>query len=74
VEATLTEMKEAKEKSEAQQHVIYRVCHVRNNIRNFFFVFFVLKDQIYLQSVTIHSANGGQGERWHVEEYSVALL
>jgi hypothetical protein len=27
-----------------------------------------------LQSVIIHSANGGKGERWHVEEYSVALL
>jgi hypothetical protein len=33
-----------------------------------------LKDPIYLQSVTIHSANGGKGEGWHVEEYSVALL
>jgi hypothetical protein len=38
--------------------------------RNFFF----LKDLIYLQSVTIHSANGGKGEGWHVEEYSLALL
>jgi hypothetical protein len=36
--------------------------------------FFFLKDPIYLQSVTIHSANGGKGEGWHVEEYSVALL
>jgi hypothetical protein len=36
--------------------------------------FFWLKDPIYLQSVTIHSANGGKGEGWHVEEYSVALL
>jgi hypothetical protein len=27
-----------------------------------------------LQSVIIHSANGGKGEGWHVEEYSVALL
>jgi hypothetical protein len=35
---------------------------------------FFLKDPIYLQSVTIHSANGGKGEGWHVEEYSVALL
>jgi hypothetical protein len=26
-----------------------------------------------LQSVIIHSANGGKGEGWHVEEYSVAL-
>jgi hypothetical protein len=26
-----------------------------------------------LQSVKIHSANGGKGEGWHVEEYSVAL-
>jgi hypothetical protein len=32
---------------------------------------FFLKDPIYLQSVTIHSANGGKGEGWHVEEYSV---
>jgi hypothetical protein len=32
------------------------------------------KDPIYLQSVIIHSANGGKGEGWHVEEYSVALL
>jgi hypothetical protein len=37
-------------------------------------VFFFLKNPIYLQSVTIHSANGGKGEGWHVEEYSVALL
>jgi hypothetical protein len=37
-------------------------------------VFFFLKDPIYLQSVIIHSANGGKGEGWHVEEYSVALL
>jgi hypothetical protein len=36
---------------------------------NFFF-----KDPIYLQSVIIHSANGGKGEGWLVEEYSVALL
>jgi hypothetical protein len=35
---------------------------------------FFLKDPIYLQSVIIHSANGGKGEGWHVEEYSVALL
>jgi hypothetical protein len=27
-----------------------------------------------LQSVIIHSANGGKGEGWHVEEYSGALL
>jgi hypothetical protein len=25
-------------------------------------IFFFLKDPIYLQSVTIHSANGGKGE------------
>jgi hypothetical protein len=36
--------------------------------------YFFIKDPIYLQSVTIHSANGGKGEGWHVEEYSVALL
>jgi hypothetical protein len=36
--------------------------------------FFFLKDPIYLQSVTIHSANGGKGEGCLVEEYSVALL
>jgi hypothetical protein len=42
-------------------------CDVTKN--NFF-----LKDPIYLQSVIIHSANGGKGEGWHVEEYSVALL
>jgi hypothetical protein len=36
--------------------------------------FFFFKDPIYLQSVTIHSANGGKGEGWHVEEYLVALL
>jgi hypothetical protein len=35
--------------------------------------FFFLKDPIYLQSVIIHSANGGKCEGWHVEEYSVAL-
>jgi hypothetical protein len=34
---------------------------------------FFLKDPIYLQSVIIHSANGGKGKGWHVEEYSVAL-
>jgi hypothetical protein len=33
-----------------------------------------VRDPIYLQSVIIHSANGGKGEGWHVEEYSVALL
>jgi hypothetical protein len=33
--------------------------------------FFCLLDPIYLQSVIIHSANGGKGEGWHVEEYSV---
>jgi hypothetical protein len=36
--------------------------------------FFFLKDPIYLQSVITHSANGGKGEGWPVEEYSVALL
>jgi hypothetical protein len=36
-----------------------------------FLIFFFLKDPIYLQSVIIHSANGGKGEGWHVEEYSV---
>jgi hypothetical protein len=36
--------------------------------------FFFLKDPNYLQSVTIHSANGGKGEGWHVEEYSEGLL
>jgi hypothetical protein len=36
--------------------------------------FFFFKDPIYLQSIIIHSANGGKGEGWHVEEYSVALL
>jgi hypothetical protein len=35
---------------------------------------FFLKGPIYLQSVTIHSANGGKGEGYLVEEYSVALL
>jgi hypothetical protein len=35
---------------------------------------FFLKDPIFFQSVIIHSANGGKGEGWHVEEYSVALL
>jgi hypothetical protein len=29
---------------------------------------------MYLQSVIIHSANGGTGEGCLVEEYSVALL
>jgi hypothetical protein len=37
-------------------------------------LFFFLKDPVYLQSVTIHAANDGKGEGWHVEEYSVALL
>jgi hypothetical protein len=35
---------------------------------NFFFFFFERPNLI------IHSANGGKGEGWHVEEYSVALL
>jgi hypothetical protein len=38
------------------------------NLTHFF------KDPIYLQSVIIHLANGGKGEGWHVEEFSVALL
>jgi hypothetical protein len=32
------------------------------------------KFPIYLQSVIIHSANGGKGEGCLVDEYSVALL
>jgi hypothetical protein len=36
--------------------------------------FFLHRDPIYLQSVIIHSANGGKGEGCLVEEYSVALL
>jgi hypothetical protein len=36
--------------------------------------FFCSRDPIYLQSVIIHTANGGKGEGWHVEEYSVAPL
>jgi hypothetical protein len=35
--------------------------------------FFWHKDPIYLQSVIIHSANGGKVEGCLVEEYSVAL-
>jgi hypothetical protein len=38
------------------------------------YLFIFLKDPIYLQSVIIHAANGGKGEGWHVEEYSVALF
>jgi hypothetical protein len=38
------------------------------------YTIFFIRDPIYLQSVIIHSANGGKGEGWHVEEYSVALL
>jgi hypothetical protein len=37
-------------------------------------IFFLLERPIYLQSVIIHSANGGKGEGWQVEEYSVALI
>jgi hypothetical protein len=29
---------------------------------------------IFILYLIIHSANGGKGEGWHVEEYSVALL
>jgi hypothetical protein len=36
--------------------------------------YFFKRDPIYLLSVIIHSPNGGKGEGWHVEEYSVALL
>jgi hypothetical protein len=36
--------------------------------------FFREREPIYLQSVTIHSANGGKGEGCLVEEYSVAFL
>jgi hypothetical protein len=35
---------------------------------------FFFKYPLYLQSVTIHSANGRMMEGWHVEEYSVVLL
>jgi hypothetical protein len=38
------------------------------------YIFCCYKDPIYLQSVIIRSANGGKGERWHVEEYSVVAL
>jgi hypothetical protein len=50
-------------------NIIY-IYKIIINVATFFF----LKDPIYLQSVIIHSANGGKGEGWHVEEYSVALL
>jgi hypothetical protein len=43
-------------------------------VRDIYIYIYILKDPIYLQSVIIHSANGGKGEGWHVEEYSVALL
>jgi hypothetical protein len=36
--------------------------------------FFYYRVPIYLQSVIIHSANGGKGEGYLVEEYSAALL
>jgi hypothetical protein len=39
-----------------------------------YYNFFLLDGPIYLQSVIIHSANGGKGEGCLVEEYSVALL
>jgi hypothetical protein len=55
----------------ARQQALNRSLQGRNVSMG---IFFFLKDPIYLQSVTIHSANGGKGERWHVEEYSVALL
>jgi hypothetical protein len=35
---------------------------------------FLLERPNLLQSVIIHSANGGKGEGCHVEEYSAALL
>jgi hypothetical protein len=54
-----------------QNHWVYG--HSKKNSDSEYGNFF-LKDPIYLQSVTIHSANGGKGEGWHVEEYSVALL
>jgi hypothetical protein len=34
VAATLIEMNETKKQGEAQQHVSYSVCHVKNNTRN----------------------------------------
>jgi hypothetical protein len=34
------------------------------------YIFFVRETQFILQSVIIHSANGGKGEGWLVEEYS----
>jgi hypothetical protein len=37
-------------------------------------IIFFVRDPIYFQYVIIHSANGGKGEGWHVEECSVALL
>jgi hypothetical protein len=40
------------------------------NITQGFGYFFLVRDAIYLQSVLIHSANGGKGEGCIVEEYS----
>jgi hypothetical protein len=47
---------------------------VVNHAAVYRFFFVRKKDPIYLQSVIIHSANGGKGEGCLVEEYSVALL
>jgi hypothetical protein len=54
---------------EVGERSVRKILHLKDMNLDFF-----LKDPIYLQSVTIHSANGGKGEGWHVEEYSVALL
>jgi hypothetical protein len=52
----------------------YFILQYSDKSRSLLNYFFFLKNPIYLQSVTIHSANGGKGQGWHVEEYSVALL
>jgi hypothetical protein len=52
----------------------YTVVRQRKTEAKRQFSHFFLKDLIYLQSVIIHSANGGKGEGCLVEEYSVALL
>jgi hypothetical protein len=52
-------------------HRKYRVLEIGGHI---YILVVLFGDPIYLQSVIIHSANGGKGEGCPVEEHSVALL
>jgi hypothetical protein len=54
--------------------IIFHGNEATNRLLIIYIYIFFFKDPIYLQSVIIHSANGGKGEGCIVEEYTVALL